>query len=424
MTRTVTIFDVDIPPGVAFLRSLGRAGVPVQVRTANRSAAGRFSRFARNVRSCPPVTRTDDFVSWLAEELRNGRIDLIAPTSDYVAFCAAAAAEKVGIGAATIGHPEPDAVRTCLFKDRFHDAMARVGFPTPPSAIPTTAAEAALVAAELRYPVVLKPRTHAGVGVRRGIVVNHAAGLASMFRAFDIGDGHTNVLNHDPDAAVPLVQHYYELGTMDVVSVSGYMARDGSVRALSHSRKVSQSPRRLGVGTMFEPVGHQPFTAAAVDAVHQLLGTGIFELEVIVDRQSGEYWGVDLNPRGFGQMSLDMALGNDLPVLWYNDVTGAGLRTALPAARSPRFWHDAFGSYVGFAVRFARGPRRHRIAAHGFGRLRTPRVGAMHEWDDPLPGVRFGIQHVRHPRAFVRPFLQDTEIAAPIDGRRLDTGAD
>ena len=58
--------------------------------------------------------------------------------------------------------------------------------------------------------------------------------------------------------------------------------------------------------------------------VRQVLGTGLFELEVLVERATGEYYAIDLNPRGFGQMTLDMAAGRD--------GDGARLRVALSAA--------------------------------------------------------------------------------------------
>lgn len=422
--RTVTIFDVDLPPGVAFVRSLGRAGVPVVVATSDRTAAGRLSRYAATARACPHVRRSDEFVGWLADELATGSIDLVAPTSDYVAFAVAAAIEKVGIEAAAVGHPEPDAVRTCLFKDRFYAAAPHSGLPAPPSATATTTAEAIAVARELQYPVVLKPRTHAGLGVRRGTVVRNAVDLAATFGPLPLSPGQSCVLVHDPDLALPVIQHYYELGTVTVISLSGYIGRDGSMQALTHCRKVSQSPRRLGVGTMFEPIGDQPFTEQAVGAVRDLLGTGIFELEVLVDVETGAHGAVDLNPRAFGQLTLDIALGRDLPVLWYNDVTGSDLPGAPPARRPPRFWHDAVGSYVGFGVRLARGPHRKYIAEHAWGRMVSPSVGAMHEWRDPLPGLRFGLAHFRHPRAFLRPFLVDTEVVpgvvADVDGSPLD----
>ena len=410
MSPVVAVFDIDLSPGVAFMRSLGRAGVPVVAMSARRTEAGRYSRFHDELRSCPPLKRTDEFVEWLSQELERGSFDLVAPTSDYVSFCTAEAIEKLGGDARDAGQPDPDGLRTCLFKDRFAVAMANVGFPTPATAAPVTAAEAQASAAEIGYPVVLKPRSHAGIGTTRGTVVRTPEALATRFRPYRIPEGSTSVTRHDPDLALPIVQRYHELGTVDVVSVSGCLDRSGAVLALSHSRKVSQSPRRLGVGTMFEPLPHQPYTDAAVDAVRQLLGSGIFELEVLVDRRTGEFWAVDLNPRGFGQMTLDMALGDDLPVLWYRSVTGEDVPTA-PARRSrPLYWHDAVASYLGFAVRFVRGPHRSAIAGHAKGRVLSPSVGSMFDRGDPLPGVIFGLGHFRHPRAFVRPFLVDTEL--------------
>ena len=123
----------------------------------------------------------------------------------------------------------------------------------------------------------------------------------------------TSVLAHDADVALPIVQRYHDLGTVDVVSLTGCLDVDGAVLALGHCRKVSQSPRRLGVGTMFEPIPEPPFAAAAVEAVQAVLGSGLFELEVLVDRTTGEYWAIDLNPRAFGQISLDIALGQRPP---------------------------------------------------------------------------------------------------------------
>jgi predicted ATP-grasp superfamily ATP-dependent carboligase len=409
LTRSVAVFDIDLPPGVAFLRSLGRAGVPLVAYSVDGRAAGRYSRFAGRMRACPSVRRIDELVEFLVDGITDGRIDLIAPTSDYVAFAVAAAVDKLGIDAATLGHPDPEAVRTVLFKDRFYAQASRLGFPIPPYSTPGDAAEALAWADETGYPVVLKPRTHAGIGLRRGVVIGHADALAASFRPWPLRPGNDAVQRYETDLALPIVQRYYELGTMDVVSVTGYLACDGSLRGLGHARKVSQSPRRLGVGTMFEPIDAQPFTDQAVEVVRTILGTGIFEFEVIVDRATGGPRAVDLNPRGFGQMSLDIGRGNNLPLLWYNDVAGTSVSSPGPR-RHARLWHDALGSYTAFLVRLLRGPNRRSIAHRGWLRFKAPTVGAMHEWSDPLPGVRFVLDHLRHPRAFVRPFLMDSEM--------------
>jgi predicted ATP-grasp superfamily ATP-dependent carboligase len=250
------------------------------------------------------------------------------------------------------------------------------------------------------------------------VVVRNAAELAAEYTQYEVGYAHAAVLHHVPDLRLPMLQRYYELGTVDVVSLSGCLDRDGSVLALSHSRKISQAPRRFGVGTMFEPLPEQPFTERAVDAVRSILGSGLFELEVLVDNSTGEYWAIDLNPRGFGQMTLDMALGNDLPRLWYQSVTGAQLPVAPSRDRRPELWHNAVTSYVEFGVRFVQGPERAQMAGQAFRRMTASKVEAAFEWRDPLPGMIFGLKHFRHPRAFLRPFLVDTEVAESSDGHR------
>ncbi len=355
MSRDVAVFDIDLPPAVAFMRSLGRAGVHVTAMSASGLDAGRWSRFHDELRRCPPVRATDEFIDWLADRLREGAIDLIAPTSDYIAFCVAEAAAKIG-GDLDVGHPDAEGVRTCLFKHQFSVAMEHVGLPTPPTAMPTTLEDALAAAADIGYPVVLKPRSDVGIGTTRGKVVQQPDELVKQFRPYAIGAGQTSVQRHDPELAFPLVQRYFDLGSVEVISITGCIDRDGEAVGVGHSRKVSQSPRRLGVGTMFEPLPAQPFTERAVHAVRSILGSGLFELEVLVDKRTGEHWGLDLNPRAYGQIALDIALGRDLPVLWYRAVTGEDVPVSPPCARRPQYWHDAVTSYVGFGVRFLRGP--------------------------------------------------------------------
>jgi D-aspartate ligase len=408
--RAVAVFDVSLPPAVAFIRSLGRAGVPVTAYAYQRASAGRFSRDVTARRACPSPARTDEFVAWLARQLERGAIDLVAPTSDRVSFCAVAAAELLGRPAAEIGQPEPEAVRTTLFKHRFGAAMGRVGFPTPCWRTPATLDEARSAADEIGYPIVLKPRSHVGVGATRGVVVRTADQLERAFVPYPLTGGHSTVLRHDADLTMPLIQRYHELGTVDVLSVTGCLDRDGSPLAVSHARKVSQLPRRLGVGTMFEPAAEPPFGPAAVDAVREVLGSGVFELEILVDKTTGEHWAVDLNPRGFGQIALDIALGHDLPRLWYASVTDSILEPTAPHNPRPQYWHEALTSYVGLGVRFARGPSRGAILRHAIWRGRIPRVEAAFDRHDPLPGLMFAFAHLRHPRSLLRPFLRDVEL--------------
>ena len=133
---------------------------------------------------------------------------------------------------------------------------------------------------------------------------------------------------------------------------------------------------------------------------------------MLVDRLSGEYWAIDLNPRGFGQMSLDIARGNDLPRIWYHSVTGIRLPVASPRTHPPQLWHDALATLVDFVVRMLCGPERRRTLEHAYDRASASRVGAAFDWRDPVPGVVFGLGNLRHPRALIRHRMGDIELGS------------
>src|SRR5204862_7903077 len=82
----VAVFDANAPPALAFVRSLGRAGIPLRVYSHRRWPVSRYSRWCTEFARCPDPAREEEFLAWLADELRTGRIDLVAPTSAALAF--------------------------------------------------------------------------------------------------------------------------------------------------------------------------------------------------------------------------------------------------------------------------------------------------------------------------------------------------
>jgi predicted ATP-grasp superfamily ATP-dependent carboligase len=402
----VAVLDAAIPPGLAFIRSLGRAGVAVIAYSDHPHAAGRYSRHISDFRTCPSVVAVDELVPWLVDAVVRQEFDVVAPTSDYVAYAIAEAADRTGGALPCL--PHPDAARTCLFKDRFVAAMQDAGFPAPPSAAPLTLDEAEAAGEWLGYPLVVKPRSHVGIGPARGWVVRTPEELRRHFRQLFVPLGRRSALQHDAHLAVPLLQRYLEHGRHDVISVTGCLGQDGEVLAVGHSRQARQCPPGTGVGTLFEALPDQPFTEKALAAIQRVIGVGLFELEVVTDRESGEFWALDLNPRGFGQMSLDVARGHDLPRLWYEQVTGHLLPRGSKPTAAATHWSSGVPLAVDTVVRLARGPQRRAEAAWVTSFLRQPRVDAAFDVRDPLPGLLCGLFTLRHPKGLVRPYVRAT----------------
>ncbi|MFL5319627.1 MAG: hypothetical protein ACJ790_08205, partial [Myxococcaceae bacterium] len=317
----VGIFDADVPTALAFVRSLGRAGIPTRVYSHRRYPVARFSRYCTTFEQCPEVENGDAFVPFLAELLERGEIDLVAPTSDLIAFYTAEVFAKF---------PEelqrrltaPAAVLDCLFKDRFEHACAHAGFRTPKAWLPSSVEEALALKDSLPYPVLLKPRTHVSVFLDRGVVVHDATELNQHFKPYPIAAGQLRAREKYPKLAWPMIQEYVPNALRNLVSVSGVMDAQGRASAVAVSRKVSQWPPTLGIGIEFRSAEPADLMERALPLVRSVLGQGIFELEMIRDERNGEWLAIDLNPRAHGFISFDVARRNDLPRLWYQSVVG------------------------------------------------------------------------------------------------------
>lgn len=396
----VAVFDAELPPSLAIARSLGRRGVPIVAYSTKRFDTTKLSRHVADRRSCPSVHDADAFVEWLVHELEADRFDLIALTSDYLAFNAMEAYERVG--RMPRGYPTAEAVRTCLFKDEFASAMEAAGFPVPPTLDTDDLDEAHRFGRTHGFPLVAKPRSHAGIGLARGAVSHDRHDLADAFESHELDDGQDVVRRRSPRLARPLLQPLLDGPDHEVVSVTGVLDSDGTPLAVGHNRKLGRWPGRLGVGTIFEVVGRQPFTDHAVETVRTVLGAGIFELEVVVHRPSGDYWAIDLNPRAYGQIALDIGAGHDYPGLWYGSVTGIELPAEPRRRRPPTFWHQGVPVWAAAGRRIVHGPDRVALVRQLVAHQRTPHVGSVAELSDPLPALPMAWSLVRHPRSLFR----------------------
>lgn len=400
----VAVFDANAPPAIVFTRSLGRAGVPAVVYSHKRWPIARFSRYAADHRACPDIEDASAFVPWLTEELRSGRIGLIAPTSDLIVFYMAEVLDLVPEGARR-AIPDREAALDAIFKDRFDLACARRGVKTPWSFSPTSIEEALDRAETFPYPLIIKPRSHVGV-LERGNVIKNADELRRSYKEVFIGPGMRPVVDRYPLLALPILQSYVPGALAGLFSVSGLLGADGSLIARSASQKMGQWPPALGVGTLFESVFDDALMDAAVTIVRSIIGRGLFELELIRDAATGDLYAIDLNPRAHGVSSLDVARGNDLPLLWYRLATGEDV-SPLPPTAEDVTWVHSIPYAAQQLVSALRGPRRAARAARGLLQGMPGRhVDIVMDPADPLSSLAFVGAMLHHPRGLIRSFLR------------------
>ncbi len=401
----VAVFDADSPPALAFARSLGRAGVAVTVYSRSRVSVTGASRFATSWRRCPDASEVEPFHRWLEGEVKAGNIGWIAPTSDLIVFHTVEVRHLLPAGMRDVT-PGLDSLLDVLFKDRFGSACAAIHQPTPWSLCPRSREEVLASAHDLPYPLILKPRSHVGVGIWRGVVASDEESLREVYQPYSIRSGNAAVLERFPELRWPMLQEYVPDALRHLFSISGVVGREGEVTALAVTRKISQWPPRLGVGTLFEGSDDAEVMRVGARIAKALIHRGLFELELIRDPRSGQLLAIDLNPRAFGQISLDIARGHDLPLLWDRLATGAPLPEQPPPRDGVR-WVHSIPFNIGHWIGLLSGPGRARKLRDYLAALAPgdERVDIVNDLRDPLPTVVFTARMLRHPGGLVRPFL-------------------
>ncbi|MBC7793837.1 MAG: hypothetical protein H7Z43_09020, partial [Clostridia bacterium] len=377
-------------------------GVPVEIYSSSRVSVTGCSRYIRGAHACPPMTDARVFIDWLRARLVTGAIDLVVPTSDLMLFYLTCVYDVLSPAMQAMLGP-PGAIADVLFKDRFYQRCVALDFTTPRTLLPTSRDEALDLASSLTWPIVAKPRSHIAVGLARGQLARNIDELAAVFVPFEIRPDCAFVLGDHPALRWPMLQEYVPRALGNLFSVSGIIAPNGSVVAVSGARKIRQWPPALGVGTLFESSSEARPIDIALRIATGLQQRGIFEIELIYDEANARYTVIDVNPRAFGQIALDIARGNDLPWLWYRLACGETVPSRSAPADNMN-WMHAIPYHVGALIGIARGPGRRAALGSYRDVLREQHVDIVNTIRDPLPSLAFAARMFRHPVGLVRAF--------------------
>jgi predicted ATP-grasp superfamily ATP-dependent carboligase len=298
------VVDVGWVNGLAAIRSLGRAGVRVLAVDHRPSALGFRSRYAEPFLSPDPhqdETRFIAFVRALGEVV-------VFPTHD----------EQLNLIARHLGDldvlapfPSWEVLERVQSKRVQLEVAEAAEVDVPRTAYPASAREARTAAAEIGFPVLVKPE--------------HPVGFKQRFRrqAFRCEDqGEVERAYEQAAEFAPMVQELVPGGDDTLYTVGSYVTRAGSPLGVFSGRKLRQTPR--GIGTC--RVGEAVWAQEAVDAALRLLAEfgyfGLSQVEFKRDPRDGRFKLMEINPRLWQWHGLAAACGVDLPRLAYADLTG------------------------------------------------------------------------------------------------------
>lgn len=366
--------------GLAVVRALGRAGLPVFGFDHNANEIGFLSRFGSHG-VCPHPAAAPELLGFLRKRAQgvDGR-PVLYPTSD--AFVKFVSDHRDALAPHfQYALPSRDSVDAALNKAQQYARAAAAGIPLPRTYTPRSMREVQELSETIPYPAVVKPLVghlwRDTFRADKAVRVDDAATLVQLYRDI-LRAGQTALVQ--PLVLGPNTNHY---------KVCAYFDRDGGTRAVICMRKIRQYPVDFGVGTLMESVVAPEVQALGLRFFQAMRWRGPGSIEFKQDDRDGGWKLIELNPRLWQQHALADACGMNFPVIQYRDLTGDPCTVAGYSAGVR--WVDEF--------RDPRSAWEHRTrglltAAQWAQSLRGVRVSALWAADDPAPFVAATQHHV------------------------------
>ena len=308
-SRALVIGD-DIGVFLAVARSLGRAGIAVDVATCGEDYPGLKSRYISDILTLPPyLSAPDKWVDAIREIARGGDYSRIIPSSDSSLDLLALAAQGLAREhAQVIAVPHTDALATFASKSatrilaQAHRVPVCEGVCESASDVANSGAAAGFTEAA-GFPVIVKASQPYLTGSNEAKAGVHLVENQAEFTKLALSLGEREIV----------IERYFEgqgVG-VSVIANAGEIELAWQHRRLAQSSRTGRSSQRRG-----ERV--DPALLKDVEALCRAVRfTGVAMFEFRQNVTSGEHVLLEVNPRFWGSLPLAIEGGADFPLaLW------------------------------------------------------------------------------------------------------------
>jgi predicted ATP-grasp superfamily ATP-dependent carboligase len=299
--RHVLVTDASRGSAIAFIRSLGRRGWRVTAADFKPSSAGFRSRYTTDRLLYPPPTkRPEEVVEAIRAAVARQGIDLVVPITDDVGLPLSEARSTFD-GITKLALPQTEALAMAHDKGVTLDLAARLGVPAPATRFVASGEDAVPAAAELGYPVVVKPT------VSRELLDDGTIGSYAVTYAADAGELRRRL---EGIGGAPVLLQRWLPGVG--LGVELLMDRGRPLAAFQH-RRIHEVPPTGGASALRESVDLDPDVYDhAVRMLGELRWTGLAMVEF---RRGPDGIGhlMEINGRVWGSLPLAVRAGMDFP---------------------------------------------------------------------------------------------------------------
>ena len=303
---SVLVTGAEEHQGLAVIRGLGRAGIPVVACGVHRRSLGFYSRYARDYATyASPFQARERFIDDIVATVHRTQPELIIPASESTLVVLDSARHLLP-AFTLLAAPPPESVSGAIDKLATLTLGRALGVPVPRTAWGNTLEEVVEKAAHFVYPLALKPRgnpLHATTANRLGFKVRYARNRDDLRAKLE---------SYGSDVSAVLVQEY-ATGTGRCVSV---VCRDGVPLVMFPYSRDREYPLSGGVSVMRTSIALDPRVA---EWTASLLGAmqwqGVAMVEFKYDAAVDKYTLMEVNGRFQASTALALDAGLNLPYL-------------------------------------------------------------------------------------------------------------
>lgn len=321
--------------GLATVRALAEAGVEVHAFVFSRGDPLMASRYGVKVELIDMAADEPRLVGKIHDYAAAlGCRPVLIPTGDAFALMIARYREQLA-PVCRIWSTRYDDLHAIVCKDRLYRMATELGVPILPSIATSDAGEIEAWSGHHPGPYLLKPQYEA-IGDSSVQQKNQVVADATALRAYVQAHGANNMV----------VQRMVWGGDGEIYDSYGLCDRHGRIVCMASHRRLRQYPPDFGSTCHGEiPSGLGEGDAVLFDHTRRLLSRGsfhgIFGIEWLRDRHTGQFYLIDFNARPFSSIGHLHDCGLNLPWLACAELVGKDLSNvpALPILQQ-RLWVD------------------------------------------------------------------------------------
>lgn len=286
------------------VRAMGRNNHHITVASHKKDALCFYSRYTHNRLILPdPGEKPDLFIKELLHHLRQTAYDLLLPFSDSTHAAIIESQEKIK-QLTNILVPDSNSFKTTIDKAETLKLAQKLNIPHPVSWFPATSAEAEIIARDIPYPVVIKPRRSSG---SRGLKIVHT------FHDFKLWFEKINMTYPNP-----IIQEF--IPSQDSVGLVALYGKDCCLKAYSQHKRLHEYPLTGGPSTLRETIRDDRLTDLGTKLLNALSWQGPAMVEFRIDARDNLPKLMEINPRLPGSTPLHIAAGVNFPELILQEV--------------------------------------------------------------------------------------------------------